>query len=192
MEIQETVKSEPLEYWKARDGLSLNCKPPRGAGFRSSLEMLPMHPGAGEREKRLNGNIWWEIKQHPFNPQLSHYPCCNYMPSNSKATRCSKPKPGITHLASVLGNEHSDSKGRAAFKLDKMKAFLDLFTKSGRIEVNQNIKHFLPNRGPRLLAGEHKLTSSETPIRTHTANTHCSFELRGFTRLLSWGTKSFT
>lgn len=123
----------------------------QGTGFRSSHEMLPMHPGAREREKRLNGNIWWEIKQHPFNPQLSHYPCCNYMPSNSKATRCSKPKPGITHLATILGNEHSDSKRRAAFKLDKMKAFLHLFTKSGRIDVNQNINHFLPNRGPQPL-----------------------------------------
>ena len=113
--------------------------------------MLPEHPGAGEREERLNGNIWWKIKQHPFNPQLSHHPCCNYMPSNSKATRCSRPKPGITHLATIFGNEHSDWNGSGAFKLNNVGAFLDLFTKSGRIEVNQNINHFLPNWEPQHL-----------------------------------------
>ena len=77
----------------------------------------------GKEKKRLSGNIWWKIKQHPFNPQLPGCPCCNYVPSDWKATRCSSPKPGITHLAAILVNKRSGQRGRTAFKLNKMEAF---------------------------------------------------------------------
>ena len=110
----------------ARVGHNLATKPPSGepSSARRDSEASFLCVGVlGTDKKRLSGNIWWKIKQHPFNPQLPGYPCCNYMPSDWKATRCSSPKPGITHLATILVNKHSGQKGRTAFKLNKMEAF---------------------------------------------------------------------
>ena len=90
----------------------------------------------GKEKKRLSGNIWWKIKQHPFNPQLPGCPCYNYMPSDWKATRCSGPKPGITHLATILVYKRSGQKDRTAFKLKKMEAFFRLahWKNGGKLE----------------------------------------------------------
>ena len=110
----------------ARVGHNLATKPPSGepSSARRDSEASFLCVGVlGTDKKRLSGNIWWKIKQHPFNPQLPGCPCCNYMPSDWKATRCSSPKPGITHLATILVNKHSGQKGRTAFKLNKMEAF---------------------------------------------------------------------
>lgn len=55
MEIQETVKSEPLEYWKARDSLSLNCKPPR-----DRLQKQPRDASNAPRCKREGEEVKWK------------------------------------------------------------------------------------------------------------------------------------
>ena len=115
----------------SRVGHNLAIKPPSGepsstrrdeAGFLDPIRCFLGVRVPGKEKKRLSGNIWWKIKQHPFNPQLPGCPCCNYMPSDWKATRCSSPKPGITHLATILVNKHSGQKSRTAFKLNKMEA----------------------------------------------------------------------
>lgn len=76
-------------------------------------------------------------------------------------------------------NEGFDWKGKAALKLNKMGAFLDLFTVSERRVGNRSINHFLSNR--ELQADEHKLNSSEGICSDHSlVNSHCSAELIEF------------
>lgn len=55
MEVQEIVKSEPPEYWKARDGLSLNHSPPRGR-----LQGQPWDASGTPRCRGEGGEAKWE------------------------------------------------------------------------------------------------------------------------------------
>lgn len=86
-------------------------------------------------------------------------------------------------------NEGFDWKGKAAFKLNKTGAVLDLSTVSERRVGNQSINHFLSNREPQ--ADEHELNYDKgICLDCSLVNSHCSVELIEFSlQLLTQKTK---